>query len=288
MTPTPRRGAGAARHRARYQAAIAAASSALELNNFDAAQAFLESAPEEHRNWEWRYIAAQLEDENRLPARRRPGIGICLGPRWPADRLRGGRRERHPGAGPWLFGRPRRPAGERRGRAVDRVQPRRIARRCGAERWHDPRLGNRRRPPDRRPVPGERCCVSPGVQRRRPEPHILLADEPAEGRGSSRPDRSRLGYSERPTSDRVPGARGTLQPGRSDSPCQGRRPGSPSGRRERGRAAQSNPPRPGGSHGGLQSRRNARRHRRGLPRKPSLPVGPDQGKSTGRFDRPQE
>ena len=55
------RAADAAERRARYQAAIAAAAGALELNDLDAASALLDSAPEEHRNWEWRYIAAQLD-----------------------------------------------------------------------------------------------------------------------------------------------------------------------------------------------------------------------------------
>jgi WD40 repeat protein/serine/threonine protein kinase len=48
--------------RSRYQAAIAAAAAALELNDIDAARAMLESAPEEHRDWEWRYFNTQLDN----------------------------------------------------------------------------------------------------------------------------------------------------------------------------------------------------------------------------------
>jgi eukaryotic-like serine/threonine-protein kinase len=53
---------GDAERRARYQAAVAAADGALELGNLDVAWDFLEAAPEEHRNWEWRYFAAQLDN----------------------------------------------------------------------------------------------------------------------------------------------------------------------------------------------------------------------------------
>jgi WD40 repeat protein len=52
--------------RASYRAAVAAAAAALELHNLDAARAFLEAAPEEHRNWEWRHVAAQLDNAQTL------------------------------------------------------------------------------------------------------------------------------------------------------------------------------------------------------------------------------
>jgi WD40 repeat protein len=50
-----------AERRARYRSAIAAASSALELNHADTARAQLEAAPAELRNWEWRHFAGQLD-----------------------------------------------------------------------------------------------------------------------------------------------------------------------------------------------------------------------------------
>ena len=45
----------------RYRSNIAAASSALQLQNSDAARSALEDAPKEHRNWEWRYVHSQLD-----------------------------------------------------------------------------------------------------------------------------------------------------------------------------------------------------------------------------------
>src|SRR5262249_9327282 len=51
-----------AERRARYGAAIAAAASALALNNIDSAKAHLEAAPEEHRNWEWRHFTPPLDN----------------------------------------------------------------------------------------------------------------------------------------------------------------------------------------------------------------------------------
>jgi WD40 repeat protein/serine/threonine protein kinase len=45
----------------RYRSNIAAASSALQLQNSDAARNALEDAPEEHRNWEWRYLHNTIE-----------------------------------------------------------------------------------------------------------------------------------------------------------------------------------------------------------------------------------
>ena len=44
-----------------YRANIAAASAALPINNLNAARSALESAPEEYRNWEWNYLAQQLD-----------------------------------------------------------------------------------------------------------------------------------------------------------------------------------------------------------------------------------
>ena len=42
--------------RTHYQAGIPAAPSALELDYIDEARSLLEDLPEEHRNWEWRYL----------------------------------------------------------------------------------------------------------------------------------------------------------------------------------------------------------------------------------------
>ena len=50
--------------RNRYLAGISAAASALELDHADEARSLLEDLPEEHRNWEWRYLAGQLDNSN--------------------------------------------------------------------------------------------------------------------------------------------------------------------------------------------------------------------------------
>jgi WD40 repeat protein/serine/threonine protein kinase len=45
----------------RYRANMAAAASALQLQNVDAARRSLELTPPEHRNWEWRHLAGELD-----------------------------------------------------------------------------------------------------------------------------------------------------------------------------------------------------------------------------------
>ncbi len=45
----------------RYRANIAAAASALQLHNIGPTRRYLEAAPEEYRNWEWRYLYNQLD-----------------------------------------------------------------------------------------------------------------------------------------------------------------------------------------------------------------------------------
>jgi WD40 repeat protein len=45
----------------RYRANIAAAASALQLQNSGAARRALDAAPDEHRNWEWRHLYTQLD-----------------------------------------------------------------------------------------------------------------------------------------------------------------------------------------------------------------------------------
>ena len=50
----------------RYRANVAAAASALQLQNIGAAESALNSAPNEHRNWEWRYFHSQLNISRRV------------------------------------------------------------------------------------------------------------------------------------------------------------------------------------------------------------------------------
>jgi WD40 repeat protein len=50
----------------RYRSNIAAASAALQVQNSDAARDALEDAPEEHRNWEWRYLHNTIETASLL------------------------------------------------------------------------------------------------------------------------------------------------------------------------------------------------------------------------------
>jgi WD40 repeat protein len=45
----------------RYRANMIAAGSAMQLHNVSAARAALDAAPEEHRNWEWKYFSHQLD-----------------------------------------------------------------------------------------------------------------------------------------------------------------------------------------------------------------------------------
>lgn len=64
--------AGKARERAlaerweRYRADITAASSALQLHDVGAARRALDAAPEEHRNWEWRFFSQQLDNSREI------------------------------------------------------------------------------------------------------------------------------------------------------------------------------------------------------------------------------
>ena len=52
---------GEAERRERYRANMMAAASALQLQNVDAARRSLDLTPPEHRNWEWRHFASQLD-----------------------------------------------------------------------------------------------------------------------------------------------------------------------------------------------------------------------------------
>src|SRR5207248_2938875 len=68
----------------RYRSNIAAASSALHLNSGDTARRALDEAPREHRNWEWRHLAGQL-DTSRTVLRLPRGSVLAFSPR--ANRL---------------------------------------------------------------------------------------------------------------------------------------------------------------------------------------------------------
>lgn len=59
---TEARRQSALERRTHYQAGISAAASALELDHIDEARSLLEDLPEEHRNWEWRYLAGRLDN----------------------------------------------------------------------------------------------------------------------------------------------------------------------------------------------------------------------------------
>ena len=59
---TEARRQSAVERRTRYRAGIAAAAFALELDHTDEAHSLLDDFPEEHRNWEWRYLAGQLDN----------------------------------------------------------------------------------------------------------------------------------------------------------------------------------------------------------------------------------
>jgi WD40 repeat protein/serine/threonine protein kinase len=50
----------------RYRANLIAVGSAMQLHNVSAAQSALEAAPEEHRNWEWRYFSHQFDTAQQI------------------------------------------------------------------------------------------------------------------------------------------------------------------------------------------------------------------------------
>src|SRR5262249_29193965 len=49
-----------------YRANIAAATSALQLGNFNSAQGYLEATAEKYRNWEWRHLVSRLDSAQRV------------------------------------------------------------------------------------------------------------------------------------------------------------------------------------------------------------------------------
>ena len=51
---------GEAERRERYRSNLAAAAAAMQLQNSATAQRYLEAAPPEHRDWEWRHLHSQL------------------------------------------------------------------------------------------------------------------------------------------------------------------------------------------------------------------------------------
>ena len=60
---------------------MAAAASALQLNNIGGARAALEAAPPEYRNWEWRHFAIQLDSARSvLRGHSRPVWAVALSP----------------------------------------------------------------------------------------------------------------------------------------------------------------------------------------------------------------
>jgi eukaryotic-like serine/threonine-protein kinase len=65
----------------RYRSNIAAATSALQLNNISSARSALEAAPQEHRNWEWRHLSVQLDSARAvLPRHSRPVWALAISP----------------------------------------------------------------------------------------------------------------------------------------------------------------------------------------------------------------
>ena len=66
----------AAERWALYRATMSAATSALQLNNGEAVRKILSEAPQEHRGWEWHYLASQFEGGRSLRAK-----GISWRPR---------------------------------------------------------------------------------------------------------------------------------------------------------------------------------------------------------------
>lgn len=62
----------------RYRANMIAAGSAMQLHNVMAARSALEAAPEEHRNWEWKYFSHQLDTAQHVVrvGDQSPAIGV--------------------------------------------------------------------------------------------------------------------------------------------------------------------------------------------------------------------
>ena len=82
----------------RYRSNIAAAESALQLQNIGPARIALDEAPKEYRNWEWRHLHSQLEGARLIDAGSAHALGKSAVRRQPGrERSRGGVRQRSSG-----------------------------------------------------------------------------------------------------------------------------------------------------------------------------------------------
>jgi WD40 repeat protein/tRNA A-37 threonylcarbamoyl transferase component Bud32 len=68
--------AGEAERRERYRSNIAAAAAALQLQNSATARRYLEDAPPEHRDWEWRHLHSQLDSARAVMGGSTPAWGV--------------------------------------------------------------------------------------------------------------------------------------------------------------------------------------------------------------------
>ena len=67
---------GEAERRERYRSNIAAAAAALQLQNGATARRYLEAAPPEHRDWEWRHLHCQLDSARAVMPGGTPAWGV--------------------------------------------------------------------------------------------------------------------------------------------------------------------------------------------------------------------
>ena len=67
---------GEAERRERYRSNVAAANAALQLQNGDTARRYLEAAPPEHRDWEWRHLYSQLDSARAVMPGGTPAWGV--------------------------------------------------------------------------------------------------------------------------------------------------------------------------------------------------------------------
>ena len=86
---------GEAERRERYRSNLAAAAAALQLQNSATARRYLEAAPPEHRDWEWRHLHSQLDSARAVM----PGGMPALGSLATADHQPVGKAARQPGQG---------------------------------------------------------------------------------------------------------------------------------------------------------------------------------------------
>ncbi len=67
---------GEAERRERYRSNLAAAAAALQLQNGATARRFLEAAPPQHRDWEWRHLHSQLDSARAAMPGAAPAYGV--------------------------------------------------------------------------------------------------------------------------------------------------------------------------------------------------------------------